>query len=71
MLIFDNATGVGRRIGDLIHETELFPVFVPITTSVSGSVTLTPDGKREMWNARWIITKPLCACSAFFRCCPV
>ena len=27
MLIFDNATGVGRRIGDVIHETELFSRF--------------------------------------------
>lgn len=27
MLIFDNATGVGRRIGDAIHETELFSRF--------------------------------------------
>ena len=24
LLVFDNATGVGRRIGDRIHETELF-----------------------------------------------
>ena len=62
LLIFDNATGVGRRIGDVIHEAELFPVFVPITTSVSGSVTLTPDGKREMWNARWIITGQTSLC---------
>lgn len=45
LLIFDNATGVGRRIGDMIHETELFPVFVLITISVSGSVTLILDGK--------------------------
>lgn len=27
LLIFDNATGVGRRIGDAIHETELFSRF--------------------------------------------
>ncbi len=27
LLIFDNATGVGRRIGDVIHETELFSRF--------------------------------------------
>lgn len=27
MLIFDNATGVGRRIGDVIHETKLFSRF--------------------------------------------
>lgn len=27
LLIFDNATGVGRRIGDGIHETELFSRF--------------------------------------------
>ena len=27
MLIFDNATGVGRRIGDVIHEAELFSRF--------------------------------------------
>ncbi|MFR3365847.1 MAG: hypothetical protein ACLTR4_00695 [Gallintestinimicrobium sp.] len=47
LLIFDNATGVGRRIGDVIHETELFLVFVPITISVSGFVTLIPDGKRK------------------------
>ena len=26
-LIFDNATGVGRRVGDTIHETELFQRF--------------------------------------------
>lgn len=27
LLIFDNATGVGRRIGDAIHESELFAKF--------------------------------------------
>src|SRR5699024_12331407 len=27
LLIFDNATGVGRRIGDAIHESELFSRF--------------------------------------------
>ena len=27
LLVFDNATGVGRRIGDRIHETELFQRF--------------------------------------------
>ena len=27
VLVFDNATGVGRRIGDTIHETELFSRF--------------------------------------------
>ena len=27
LLIFDNATGVGRRIGDVIHEAELFSRF--------------------------------------------
>ena len=27
LLIFDNATGVGRRVGDRIHETELFQRF--------------------------------------------
>lgn len=27
LLIFDNATGVGRRIGDTIHESELFAKF--------------------------------------------
>ena len=27
LLIFDNATGVGRRIGDVIHESELFSRF--------------------------------------------
>ena len=27
LLIFDNATGVGRRVGDAIHETELFSRF--------------------------------------------
>ena len=62
LLIFDNATGVGRRIGDMIHKTELFPVFVLITISVSGSATLILDGKREMWNARWIITGQTSLC---------
>jgi transposase len=27
LLVFDNATGVGRRVGDVIHETELFQRF--------------------------------------------
>ncbi len=36
-----------------------FPVFVPITTSVSDSVTFTSDGKREMWNARIITEQTL------------
>lgn len=27
LLIFDNATGIGRRIGDAVHETELFGRF--------------------------------------------
>ena len=36
----------------MIHETELFPVFVLITISVSGSVTLILDGKAEMWNVK-------------------
>ena len=62
MLIFDNATGVGRRSGDKIHKTELLPVFVLITISVSGSATLILDGKREMWNARWIITEQTSLC---------
>ena len=62
MLIFDNATGVGRRIGDVIHETELFSRFrahyhfrVRFCNPYSG-------WEKKMWNAMRIITRQTSLC---------
>ena len=61
LLIFDNATGVGRRIGDAIHGIGTFsPVSVPIITSGCASVIPIPDGRKEMWSVRLIITVRTC-----------
>lgn len=46
LLIFDNTTGAGRRIGDAIHETELFSRFRAHYHFGCTSVILTPAGKR-------------------------
>ena len=40
LLIFDNATGVGRRIGDMIHETELFSLFRAHYLQMLSSITI-------------------------------
>ena len=67
LLIFDNATGVGRRIGDAIHASELFSRFVPIITSGCASVIPILAGRKEMWSARLIITVRTCCPGSAFQ----
>lgn len=60
LLIFDNATGVGRRIGDAIHESELFSRFRAHYHFRVRFATPIPAGKKGMWSARLIITVRTC-----------
>lgn len=60
LLIFDNAAGVGRRIGDATMNRNFSPVFVPIYTSGCASAIPIPAGRKEMWSARLIITVRTC-----------
>lgn len=60
LLIFDNATGVGRRVGDAIHESELFSRFRAHYHFRVQFCNPYSVGKKETWSARWIITVPTC-----------
>jgi len=62
LLIFDNATGVGRRARDVIHESELFSRFRAITISGYASVIRIPERKRGTWSEKWAIIVPTYLC---------